>query len=245
MKSFALAAVIFLVAMAAHAAPYEVTIDGNKYRLSEDKEQKVNLKDGRRASVTVTTLGGLFWVGIDGIKMLLTEGKEWAAPLKDGGRVIVSVTAAKGDPKVFQGYGISFRYPSDMEITQESSPESASVKFDHDGVTMFLEIWLTKAPTKKNMDENMGSFINYVYKKFPETGARFPKTWQKPSQRSVGGVVIEGVAITYFQGEFEGLIENYLVPHNGRILEITIITNDPERKARHDSLINYVLGSLK
>lgn len=243
MKTFALVALILLFATAAHAALYEVTIDGSKYQLSEDKEQEVTLTDGRRASVTVTTLGDLFWVRINGMKQLLPEGKTWEAALKDGGRVIVSVAPVKGDPKVFRGYGISFLYPSDVEITQESSPEVASVQFNHDGVTMILQILFAIAPTEENMNKNKRELVNLLYQSLSEAGARFLK--KKNGRRSVGGVAIEGVVFSYLSGGFETLSEAYIVPHDGRILLIQIVTNNPERKAKHDSLINFVFDSLK
>jgi hypothetical protein len=234
-----------LFATAAHAALYEVTMDGSKYQISGNEKQEVTLTDGRRASVQVTTLGDLFWVRIDGMKRLLPEGKTWEAALKDGGRVNVSVAPVKGDPKVFQGYGISFRYPSDMEITQKSSPEIATVQFEHDGVGMGLSLWLTETPTKEAMDRHQGLWGKEFYKMTASEGGRFPKNSLKPSRRSIGGVATDGLSITYFDDEFESLMESYVVPHNRRLLHIVIFTNNPERKAKHDALISLVLDSLK
>ncbi|PKO67691.1 MAG: hypothetical protein CVU20_13980 [Betaproteobacteria bacterium HGW-Betaproteobacteria-14] len=243
MKSFALAAVIFLVAMAAHAALYEVTIDGNKYQLSSDEEHEVTLTDGRRASVVVSTLGDVIVARIDGTRLYLEKDKGSEVTLKDGRRVIVSVAAVEGVPKVFQGYGISFRYPSNVEFSQESDPESAIVIIQDNGVGLRIAIFFQQTPTKETMDTLRNLSVNYIYKEAAKSGARFPKNWIKTSRRSVGGVAIEGVTMSYYDG-FETLHEIYLMPHNGRILKIDIFMNNPERKARIDSLINFVLDSL-
>jgi len=163
--------------------------------------------------VASTVLAADYEVTIDGKTYMFTQGVERNLILNDGHRVSISVSTVK--TKEFRKYGLSFSYPSDMKIGEESFYGIKQITLKStDSTLLMLQIFPAgTTPNKLRRDLLAG-----LREGFGNLGARFPAKSTESCKKSIGGVEREGIRLLYALGSIAHESEIYTMHKNGKTL---------------------------
>ena len=155
------------------------------------------MKTATMTAILSTFLAGAipaadYEITIDGKKYLFTDGVQQKVVTGDGSRVAISVSAVK--TKVFQEHGVSFRYPSDMQLAQESFFGIKQVTLESTDSSLFI---LQILPAGTSAETTAQDLLSAFRDQFIVAGAKFPSNPTTSCKRSIGGVERAGVVLSY------------------------------------------------
>lgn len=154
-------------------------------------------------------------VTIDGNSYMFTQGVAQDIILKDGKSVSISVSAVK--TKVFQDHGISFNYPSDMTVGQDSFYGIKQITLQAtDSTLVMFQIFPSGATPKEVQSDLLAGFRE----EYSNLGVRFPANSTSACKRTIGGVEREGIQLSYALGALAHETEIYTMKKDGKILAI-------------------------
>lgn len=157
--------------------------------------------------------GADYEVTIDGNSYMFTQGVTQDIILKGGKSVSISVSAVK--TKVFQDYGISFNYPSDMTIGQDSFYGIKQITLQAtDSTLVMLQIFPSEAAPREVQSDLLAGFRE----EYSNLGVRFPANSTSPCKRTIGGVEREGIQLSYALGALAHETEIYTMQKDGKTL---------------------------
>lgn len=178
-------------------------------------------------------------VTIDGRMYLFSQGVKQDILLKDGKRISINIEGVK--TRTFQEHGISFDYPSDMTISQESFYGITEINLESTDLT-WLMIQLVPAGTTPA--ELQRDLLATFRKKYGNLGARFPAQPTAPCRRSIGGIERQGVTLSYALGAPAFKTEIYTFQKDGKTLA-TVFQYAEEEKEKATRRYDVVSKSFK
>jgi hypothetical protein len=178
-------------------------------------------------------------VTIDGTTFLFSEGVEQKVAAKNGQQVVVTVSAVM--TKNFQEHGISFRYPSDMKISQESFNGIELITLEALDSSLFMMKILPSSTSTKQTEQDL---VAEFREEFSNVGATFPANPTRNCQRSVGGKVRAGVMLSSAFGSLAHETEIYTMEHNGKTVAL-VFQHAVEDKEKAQLRFTIVTESFK
>ncbi|NCC60077.1 MAG: hypothetical protein EOM12_03875 [Verrucomicrobiae bacterium] len=154
-------------------------------------------------------------VTIDGRTYLFSQGVEQEIPLKDGKRVSINIEGVK--TRTFQEHGISFDYPSDMKLGQESFYGIKQITLESTDSTLLMIQVFPEATTPAELQRDL---LAGFREQFGNFGARFPAKPTAPCKRSISGVERQGIELSYALGDLAHKSEIYTFQKDGKTLAI-------------------------
>ena len=150
---------------------------------------------------------------IDGRAYLFSKGEEQEIILKDGLRISVSIKGVK--TREFQEHGISFSYPAEMRLGQESFYGIKQITLESIDSTLFM---IQVFPPGTQSAELQQGLLAGFREEFANLGARFPAEPTAPCKRFIGGVEREGIELSYALGDLAHKSEIYTMQKEGKTL---------------------------
>ena len=154
-------------------------------------------------------------VTIDGQVYLFTEGEEQNLILKDGQHVSISVAGVK--TRNFQEHGISFSYPSDMKLDQESFYGIKQITVESTDSTLLMVQIFPPGITPQEVQRDL---LAGFREEFANIGARFPAKSTANCKRSIGGTERQGIQLSYSLGALAHETEIYAIEKDGKTIAI-------------------------
>jgi len=148
-------------------------------------------------------------VTIDGQTYLFSQGIKQKIILKDGKQISVSIKGVK--TKKFQDYGISFNYPSEMILSKESFFGVNQITLESTDSTLLIIQMYPAGNTPAKVQDNL---LTALRKEFASFGAKSTT----PCKRSLGGVMRQGVELSYTLGKVPHKNEIYTMQKNGKTI---------------------------
>jgi len=164
---------------------------------------------------TSSALAADYEVTIDGKTYLFTQGVEQRVVLNDGHRVAISVSPVK--TKEFREHGLSFSYPSDMKIEQNSFYGIKQITIESTDSTLFMLQVFPAGTTPKELQRDL---LTGFREEFGNLGARFPAKSTEPCKRMIGGIEHQGVRLLYALGDLAHESEIYTMQKNGKTVAV-------------------------
>ncbi len=165
--------------------------------------------------VVNTVFAADFEVIIDGKTHLFSEGIEQNVDTKSGQQV--SITVATTKTKKFQEHGISFRYPSEMKLSQESFFGLKQITLEATDSSLFMVQIFPSSTSAKQVEQDL---IAGFRKEFSSFGATFPANSTTKCPRFIGGQVRSGVKLSFSLGPLAHETEVYTMSQNGKTLAL-------------------------
>jgi len=155
-----------------------------------------------------------FEVEIDGKRYLFTEGMQQHVPLRDGGRVPITISASKD--KFFSQSGFSFRYPTEMKLSEESGFGARVIQLEtpDSGLLMIL-VYPDKSNTPAEAKKELVDSLREQYKSM---GVGYSEKSLGASQRRIGNENMIGHRLTFSIGGIPHEAEIYSFDNNGKTL---------------------------
>lgn len=175
-------------------------------------------------------------VTIEGRTYLFSQGVKQEILLKDGQCISVSVKGV--ETKEFQEHGVSFSYPSEMKLGQESFYGIKQITLEStDSTLLIIQIY----PGGTTPAEVQRDLLAGFREEFAKLGARFPAKSTVPCKRSIGNVEHQGIELSYALGDLAHRSEIYTMQKNGKILAIVFQYAEEDREKatpRYDVVTN-------
>ena len=140
------------------------------------------------ASLILTVLGASasaadYEVTIDGRAYLFSKGVEQEVVLEDGQRISISIKGVKA--REFHEHGLSFSYPAEMKLDQESYYGVKQVTLESiDSTLLMIQVFPAGITPAELQQDLLAGFRE----EFSNLGARFPAEPTAPCKRFIGGV---------------------------------------------------------
>lgn len=164
-------------------------------------------------------------VTIDGRIYLFSQGVKQEIILKDGQSISVSVKGV--ETKEFQEHGISFSYPSEMILEQESFYGIKQITLDStDSTLLIIQIY----PAATTPAEVQRDLLAGFREQFGKIGARFPAKSTVPCKRTISNVEHQGVELLYALGDLAHRSEIYTMQKSGKTLAIVFQYAEEDRE---------------
>lgn len=178
-------------------------------------------------------------VAIEGQQYLFSEGVEQQITLKNGKRISVNIKTLK--TKIFQGHGISFSYPSEMKLSQESFYGIKQITIEStDSTLLMIQVFPSSTTPAEVQRDLLASFRE----EFSNLGARFPAKSTAPCKRSIGGVGLQGVELSFALGSLAHKSEIYTLQKSGKTIAL-VFQYAEEDKGNAAPRYNIVTESFK
>lgn len=178
-------------------------------------------------------------VTIDGQTYLFSKGIEQKIILKDGQHISLSIKGV--ETRLFQEHGISFSYPSEMKLGQESFYGINQITLESsDSTLIIIQIFPAETTPVQVQSDLLAGFRE----EFANLGARFPAKSTVPCKRSIGGVERQGIELSYVLGDLAHKSEIYTMQKNGKTLAI-IFQYAEEDKGKATPRYDVVTKSFK
>ena len=170
------------------------------------------------ASLILTVLGASasaagYEVTIDGRAYLFSKGVEQEVVLEDGQRISISIKGVKA--REFHEHGLSFSYPAEMKLDQESYYGVKQVTLESiDSTLLMIQVFPAGITPAELQQDLLAGFRE----EFSNLGARFPAEPTAPCKRFIGGVEREGIELSYALGDLAHKSEIYTMQKEGKTL---------------------------
>lgn len=176
---------------------------------------------------------------IDGRNYLFSQGVKQEIILKDGQRISVSVKGV--ETMEFQEHGVSFSYPSEMKLGQESFYGIKQITLESmDSTLLMIQVF----PAETTPVELQRDLLAGFREEFANLGARFPAKSTAPCKRSIGGVERQGIELSYALGDLAHKSEIYTMQKNDKTLAI-VFQYAEEDKGKATPRYDVVTESFK
>lgn len=176
---------------------------------------------------------------IDGRTYLFSRGVKQEIILKDGQRISVSVKGV--ETKAFQEHGVSFSYPSEMKLGQESFYGIKQITLEStDSTLLMIQVF----PAETTPAELQRDLLAGFREEFANLGARFPAKATFPCKRVIGGVERQGIELSFALGDLAHKSEIYTMQKNGKTLAMTFQYAE-EDKAKAAQRYDVITKSFK
>jgi len=154
-------------------------------------------------------------VTIDGQIYMLTRGISQEIRLGDGRRIAVCVRDAA--TKSFQEQGISFVYPAEMKLSQDSIYGIKQIMLaTTDSTLMMIQIF-PSGTTPSGVQKDL---LNGFRDEYSNLGARFPTKSSIPCVRKLNGIDTQGVELSFSLGPLAHKTEIYTMLKDGKVLAL-------------------------
>lgn len=164
-------------------------------------------------ATSLTVFAADYELTVDGDIYMFTQGVKRNITLNDGRQISVSVAQVK--TKEFREHGFSFKYPSELKLSQESFYGIKQVTVEAmDSSMLIMQIF----PAGISPTEVQRDLLNSFREEFASIGARFPSNSTESCKRKIGGAEHQGVKLFFALGGIAHESEIYAMTRGNKTL---------------------------
>ena len=183
-------------------------------------------------------LAAEYTVVIDGHSYDVREGEPRSINLPKGPTVRLEVR--KKDPLSYHKHGLSFRYSSDMTLTEATETQSRILSLERADSTLVM---LYQQLKPVDAEEAAEGVLEDVQQQFIQSGVSYPEGSIHPSPRVIAGEIVSGKRMLTRLGTNQIETEAYGIHRKGQTL-VLLFQADQEDRLQAEPYFKTVAESL-